>query len=320
MADRRLAVVPVRMASGETSFHHWNHRYAVVNGIRLHWVEAGTGPLAVLLHGFPEFWYSWRHQIPALAQAGFRVVALDLRGYNESEKPARIRSYRIETLADDVLGVVRALGQKRCAVIGHDWGGGIAWYLAMHHPQVVENLIVLNAPHPVRFFQELRTLAQLRKSWYLFFFQLPWLPERLFRADHYAGLGHLLRTGPVRREAFTEADIQCYKRAIAQPGAITAALNYYRALCSRNLFQFRRQIRPIDAPTLLIWGEQDRYLGLGLTQGLEPWVSNIQIERIPEASHWVQADALERVNALIIRFLRKPARNAQERTVTSVVG
>lgn len=293
------------MAPGEASSRDWNHRYAVVNGIRLHWVEAGTGPLVVLLHGFPEFWYSWRHQIPALAEAGFRVVAPDLRGYNESEKPAGIRRYRLETLADDVLAIIHALGQERCAVVGHDWGGAIAWFLAMRHPQAVENLIVLNAPHPERFFQELRTPAQLRKSWYVFFFQLPWLPERLIRADDYAGLGRILRTDPVRPDAFTEADIQCYKQALAQPGALTAAIHYYRALFRRNLLRFRRQIRPIHAPTLLIWGEQDRYLGIGLTQGLERWVPNIRVERIPEASHWVQADAPERVNSLIIGFLRK---------------
>ncbi|HYE37599.1 alpha/beta hydrolase [Methylocaldum sp.] len=289
----------------EASSPHWHHRYAVVNGMRLHWVEAGTGPLVVLLHGFPEFWYAWRHQIPALAKAGFRVIALDLRGYNESEKPVGIRRYRVETLADDVLAIIHALGQERCAVVGHDWGGAIAWYLAMRHPEAVENLIVLNAPHPERFFQELRTLAQLRKSWYVFFFQFPWLPERLFRAGDYARLGHLLRTEPVRRDAFTEADIRCYQEALAQPGALTAALNYYRALFTRNLLQLRRQIRPIHAPTLLIWGEQDRYLGVGLTQGLERWVPDIQIERIPEASHWVQADAPEHVNSLIIGFLRK---------------
>ncbi len=283
----------------------WHDRYVSIQNLRFHYVEAGTGPLVLLLHGFPEFWYAWRHQIPALAQAGFRAIALDLRGYNESAKPVGRQHYWIETLTDDVLGLIQALGQQRCAVIGHDWGGAIAWHLAMRYPQTVEKLIVLNAPHPYCFFRELPTLRQLRKSWYMFFFQLPWLPEKLLRAGDYAVLAHLLRHDPARPGTFTEADIACYKLALAQPGALTATINYYRVLLSRHLFQLKRQIRPIEAPTLLIWGEQDRYLGLDLIKGLAPWVPNLQIERIPEASHWVQADAPGRVNRLIIDFLRK---------------
>lgn len=282
----------------------WADRYIVVNGIRLHYVEAGTGPAVVLLHGFPEFWYSWRHQIPALAEAGFRVIALDLRGYNESDKPPGPRSYDIDTLAADVLGVISAEGGGRCAVVGHDWGGAIAWHLAMHHPQSVERLIVLNAPHPYCFFRELKTLAQLRRSWYMLFFQVPRLPEWLLRAGDFASLSRVLRSDPVRPDAFSEADIARYKQALARSGAMTAAINYYRALFRRDPFALRRQMRPIEAPTLLIWGERDRYLGLNLIEGLEPWVPNIRIERIPAASHWVQMDAPERVNHLITDFLR----------------
>jgi pimeloyl-ACP methyl ester carboxylesterase len=293
-----------RAGCAQTDSWRWNDRYAVVNGIRLHYVEAGTGPAIVLLHGFPEFWYSWRHQLPALSAAGFRAIALDLRGYNESEKPLGIRSYDIEALTDDVLGIIRAEGGGRCAVVGHDWGGAIAWHLAMHHPQWVEKLIVLNAPHPYSFFRALKTLAQLRKSWYMLFFQLPRLPEMLLRAGDCAWLSHVLRTDPVRRDAFTEADIARYKEALAKPGAATAAIHYYRALFRRNPFALPRQIRPIEAPTLLIWGEYDRYLGLDLIQGLEPWVPNLRIAAIAEASHWVQLDAPERVNRLIIDFLR----------------
>jgi len=292
------------MALTADKAQEWHDHYIMVNGIRLHYVETGTGPAVLLLHGFPEFWYSWRYQIPALAKAGFRVIALDLRGYNESAKPVGRKSYRIETLTDDVLGIIQTVVQGRCVVVGHDWGGAIAWNLAMRYPQAVEKLIVLNAPHPHCFFRELQTLRQLRKSWYMFFFQLPWLPEMLFRAGGYAWLDHILRSEPVRRDAFTEADIAFYKKALAQPGAITAAINYYRALFQRNVFELKRQIGPVDLPTLLIWGEQDRYLGLNLTQRFERWVPDIRIERIPEASHWVQADAPGRVNQLIIDFLR----------------
>src|SRR5579884_3024966 len=160
----------------------WTHRHASVNGVRLHYVEAGRGPLVVLLHGFPEFWYSWRHQIPALAAAGFRVLAPDLRGYNESDKPPGVAAYGLERVAGDVAALVRHAGERRAAVVGHDWGGGIAWWLAMHRPDVVGRLAVLNAPHPAAFRRELRTPGQLLRSWYVFFFQLPALPEWLFRA------------------------------------------------------------------------------------------------------------------------------------------
>ena len=282
----------------------WVHRYAVVNGVRLHYVEYDSGPLVVLLHGFPEFWYAWRHQIPALAAAGYRVIALDQRGYNLSDKPKGVGHYRLEALLGDVLGIIRHAGEQRAVVAGHDWGGAIAWNFAMRHPEAVDRLIVLNAPHPQRFLDEITGFSQLRKSWYMFLFQLPWLPERLLRAGDYAGLAHTLRSDPVHPGAFDEADIAHYKQAISQPGALTATINYYRALIRLNPFSYKHAITRIDIPTLLIWGEQDRYLGIRLTEGLEPWVPKLQLERIPDASHWVQAEVPERVNALILGFLR----------------
>ena len=282
----------------------WVHRHAVVNGVRLHYVEYGSGPLVVLLHGFPEFWYAWRHQIPALAAAGYRVIALDQRGYNLSDKPKGVGHYRLEALLGDVLGIIRHAGEQRAVVAGHDWGGAIAWNFAMRHPEAVEKLIVLNAPHPQRVLDEITGFSQLRKSWYMLFFQLPWLPERLLRAGDYAGLANTLRTDPVHPGAFDEADIAHYKQAISQPGALTATINYYRALFRLNPFRYKHSITRIDIPTLLIWGEQDRYLGIRLTEGLEPWVPKLRLERIPDASHWVQAEVPERVNALIVEFLR----------------
>ena len=282
----------------------WVHRHAVVNGVRLHYVEYGSGPLVVLLHGFPEFWYAWRHQIPAIAAAGYRVIALDQRGYNLSDKPKGVGHYRLEALLGDVLGIIRHAGEQRAVVAGHDWGGAIAWNFAMRHPEAVEKLIVLNAPHPQRFLDEITGFSQLRKSWYMLFFQLPWLPERLLRAGDYAGLANTLRTDPVHPGAFDEADIAHYKQAISQPGALTATINYYRALFRLNPFRYKHSITRIDIPTLLIWGEQDRYLGIRLTEGLEPWVPKLRLERIPDASHWVQAEVPERVNALIVEFLR----------------
>jgi pimeloyl-ACP methyl ester carboxylesterase len=292
------------MPSGNQVPNGWDHREAVVNGVRLHYVEAGKGPLVVLLHGFPEFWYSWRRQLPALAAAGFRALAPDLRGYNESDKPPGVHPYRLETLVEDVRALIRHAGEERAAVAGHDWGGLIAWHLALRQPQAVTKLLVLNAPHPNAFLRELRTPAQWLRSSYILFFQLPRLPEMVFRSGDFALLERCFRREPVHPGAFSPEEIGYYKRALARPGALTAALNYYRA-AFRGWPKAARPIDSIHVPTLLIWGEQDRYLGARLTEGLDPWVPHLRVERLADASHWVQNDAPERVNRLMIDFLRK---------------
>jgi pimeloyl-ACP methyl ester carboxylesterase len=274
-----------------------------VNGVRLHYVEAGTGPPVLLLHGFPEFWYSWRHQLPALAAAGFRALAPDLRGYNESDKPAGVASYRLEHLRADVLGLIRHLGAERVALVGHDWGGVVAWDVAIHAPEAVDKLVVLNAPHPAAFRRDLKRPGQLLRSWYVFFFQLPRLPEWSLRRRGFAAVERMFRRQPARPDAFTDDDIWEYKRALARPGALTAALNYYRA-APRTAGEALRGLRQVQAPTLLVWGERDPYLGPHLTRGLEPWVPDLRVERLPGVSHWVQNDAPERVNALLADFLR----------------
>jgi pimeloyl-ACP methyl ester carboxylesterase len=280
------------------------HHHALINGIQLHYVEAGSGPLVLLLHGFPEFWYSWHHQIAALSTAGLRVMAPDLRGYNESDKPAGIPNYRMELLSGDVLGLVRHAGVERAVIVGHDWGGAIAWDVAMRHPEVVEKLIILNAPHAAAFQREIGKLSQLLKSWYIFFFQLPWLPEWAMRRRHFAALERTLRQDTLRRGAFSEEDIQRYKEALARPGALTATINYYRAIFRGRLW--RGHSTPvIKAPTLVIWGEKDRYLNLSLTNGLGQWVKVLRIERLPGVSHWAQNDAPERVNELMLDFVRR---------------
>ncbi|HEV2132446.1 MAG TPA: alpha/beta hydrolase [Longimicrobiaceae bacterium] len=284
--------------------HGWTHREAMVNGIRLHYVEAGAGPLVVLLHGFPEFWYAWRHQIPALAAAGFRVIAPDLRGYNRSERPQEVGSYQMPALLGDVVGLIRHAGEERATVAGHDWGGIIAWNLAMHHPEVLEKLIVLNAPHPAAFAREIRNPRQLLRSWYAFFFQIPWLPEAAIRARNYMAIRRLLRHDPLRRGAYSEEEIDRYVEAIEQPGALTAMLNYYRANMRRSPQRVRRQARRIETPTLLIWGEQDSALTLNLTEGLDRWIADLRLERIPDSGHWVLAEVPERVNSLMVDFLR----------------
>lgn len=283
-----------------------HHRFAKVNGVTLHYVEAcaGSGRLCLLLHGFPEFWYSWRHQIPALAAAGFHVLAPDLRGYNLSDKPPGVSAYRIDALLGDAIGLIENAGAERAAIVGHDWGGVLAWLLAMHYPRRVEKLIILNAPHPAAFRRELRSWKQLLRSWYIFFFQVPGLPELLLRAGDFAWIDRLLRRQPMHPQAFGPEDVHRYKQALARPGALTAALNYYRASVRHRTQSATRDDVPVSAPVLLLWGERDAYLSPRLTEGLSAWVPNLHVVRFPDVSHWIQNDAPERVNRLMIDFLR----------------
>jgi pimeloyl-ACP methyl ester carboxylesterase len=282
----------------------WIHRYAVANGVRLHYVDAGHGPLVLLLHGFPDFWYSWRRQILELAAGGFQVIAPDLRGYNLSAKPAGVRNYHIDKLSDDVAALIRHAARGKAVVAGHDWGGGIAWVVAQRFPDLLAKLVILNAPHPAAFVRELHTWEQLRRSWYIFFFQLPLLPELVFRAGDYALLERTFRPPGVRAGSFSRRDVERYKKALACPGALTAAINYYRAGFRFGLRRAGRSIQRIDLPALLIWGEQDRYLNIRLTEGLEEWVPNLRVARLPDAGHWVHLDAADEVNRLLIDFLQ----------------
>jgi pimeloyl-ACP methyl ester carboxylesterase len=276
--------------------------YADLNNTRLHYVESGEGPLVVLLHGFPEFWFSWRFQVPALAAAGFRVVAPDMRGYNLSSRPRGVPAYDIDCLAGDIRDLIRERGAESAFLAGHDWGAAVAWATAMNHPEVVERLAILNVPHPRRLLHGLRRPRQLVKSWYMFFFQLPWLPERLARARRWwffrYGFEHDARPG-----AFTPADIDRYVEAWSQPGAATATINYYRAVFRQSPRRAEARIRPVDAPTLVIWGERDRYLGAELAEPDPADVPNLErVVSLPDASHWVQHDEPERVNQLLAEF------------------
>jgi pimeloyl-ACP methyl ester carboxylesterase len=280
------------------------HKDAVVNGVRLHYVEAGSGPLVVLLHGFPEFWWSWRLQIPALVDAGFRVVAPDQRGYARSEKPRDWRAYRIETLAADVAALIRdELGEERAFVVGHDWGAAVAWMVATLHPEVVERLAILNVPHPETMQKTLmRNPKQLLHSWYMFFFQIPWLPERLLG---WGGRNALARTyGDARDGAFTEADLDKYAEALKGPEGFRGPINWYRAALRTPLSRARELYRPIPAEVLVIWGEQDRFLLASMAQPSPQLVPHVRVERLPHASHWVQHDEPERVNALLTDFFK----------------
>ncbi len=281
--------------------------YADLGEVRLHCVETGPpdGPAVVLLHGFPDFWYSWRHQIPALAAAGFRTIAPDMRGYNLSSKPAEVSAYEPRRLAGDIRDLIHERGAERAFLAGHDWGAAVAWVTAMAHPEVVERLAILNVPHPRRMLEALRRPGrQLAKSWYMFFFQLPWLPERAVRADDWRafryGFEHDARPG-----AFTPADIDRYREAWSRPGAITATLNYYRASMRRTGAARRGALGPVTAPTLVIWGEHDRYLSSELAEPARGDVPGLtRVVRLPEASHWVQHDEPDRVSELLISHFK----------------
>ncbi|MDP8223115.1 MAG: alpha/beta fold hydrolase [Candidatus Lernaella stagnicola] len=286
----------------------WQHEFFTANAIRFHAVTEGAGPLALLLHGFPENWFSWRYQLRALARAGYRAVAVDMRGFNESEKPNGVAAYHADHLRRDVVGIIKALGGEPAHLIAHDWGGAVAWDVAAHHPDILRSLSILNAPHPRIFMRRLfRSPRQLRRSWYMFFFQIPWLPERLMRADIDTQFARAFRGWAIRKEMFPDEVIAAFAEPMKRPGALTAGLNYYRA-AFRNFRSGRKAERSpnIAVPTQVIWGEDDRALGKELTEGMEHYVdAPYEIHFLPACSHWVQQEYPEETNALLIDFLTR---------------
>jgi epoxide hydrolase 4 len=273
------------------------------DGLRLHAVEAGPqdGPLALLLHGFPDCWYGWAGQIPLLARMGYRVVALDQRGYNLSDKPRQVAAYGLDRLTADLLAVLRDLGREKATVIGHDWGGVVAWRLAMDHPEVVERLVILNAPHPRAMAREMsRGWGQRLRSAYAFFFQLPWLPEALLSLSPQATARLFFRHLGTRSHVFSGEDLQVLAAALAQPGAVTAGLNWYRAAVR---FPPARRTAEIRRPTLVLWGTADPALGVELTEGLSEWVPGLWLRYFPGVGHWVHWEAAAGVNEQLAAFL-----------------
>ncbi|MEM7649779.1 MAG: alpha/beta hydrolase [Cyanobacteria bacterium P01_A01_bin.70] len=275
------------------------HQFLNTNGIRLHYVTQGHGPLLLLLHGFPEFWYTWRHQIPVFAEH-FTVVALDLRGYNDSDKPTDISAYTLSELGKDIAGVITALGYDQCYLVGHDWGGAIAWHVAYTYPDQVAKLIVLNCPHPRRFLDGFADPGQWLRSAYIGFFQLPWLPEWVLQADDYQFVDRVFDQLAVNRRAITAIDIQAFKTALARPGALQGSLNYYRNLLSPSLLQ---QTWPVLAvPTLMIWGEDDPVFASALATA-EEHVREFHLRYIAHCGHWVPQEYPELVNQYMGEFL-----------------
>lgn len=254
----------------------------------------------LFLHGFPEFWYSWRHQINEFAK-DYKVVAIDMRGYNDSDKPKEKSAYVMSEFVKDVEGVITALGYERCVLVAHDWGGAIAWQFAYACPDRLTQLIILNLPHPAKFAAGLRTLQQLRRSWYIAFFQLPILPELALKANNYEGIRAAFRDTAINPKAFTEADLDALVAAAAKPGALTSMLNYYRNIFSGSFFN--QQWDVLHIPTLMIWGENDVALGKELTHGTEEYVADLTLHYIPNCSHWVQQEQPELVNQYIKAFI-----------------
>ncbi len=273
------------------------------NGLTFAYDEAGGGPdIALCLHGFPESRFSWRHQLPMLAEAGWHAVAPDLRGYGDTTRPTGRAAYRLDRLVADAAALFDAFGARRRLLVAHDWGAIIAWQFAIRQVRPLDGLIIMNVPHPsVAGAVARRSLRQLRRSWYIFFFQLPLLPELLLGARHAQFIGDAFSGMAVDKAAFPPEVLAQYRALAARPGALTAMVNYYRA----NFMDIVRPgpAPPIEAPTLMVWGEEDSALGIELTDGYGPYVSDFTLNRLPGVSHWVQQEAPVRVNACVRDWL-----------------
>ena len=281
------------------------HRYATINGVQLHFVEAGpsTGPIALLLHGFPEMWWSWRHQIQVLADAGFQVIAPDLRGYNDSEKHG---PYDMETLVEDACGLIRYLGRESAHIIGHDWGGAIAWQLAATRPEYCDRLVVMNCPHPRMYLRALRIRPrQMLKSWYVLAFQIPKIPEFAIGKTRGSMLKAMYRASAIDPTHFSDEEITPMIEAMAKPGVARAAVDYYRTMAAQALRRVRGpKLNPVQSQTLLIWAKNDAALDFdSLVPGTHEYAPHLRVETIEECGHFVQEEQPERVNDLLLGFL-----------------
>jgi pimeloyl-ACP methyl ester carboxylesterase len=288
--------------------NHWQHQYIETNRIRLHCVTQGEGDLVILLHGFPEFWYSWRYQIPPLSRY-FKVVVPDLRGYNDSDKPQS--GYDLDTLSADIRGLIASLGYAKAHVVGHDWGGAIAWHLAEKFPSCLDRLAILNAPHPHRWLHEMAgNVDQLRRSWYVFAFQVPGIPEWLIHQNLKDFVKKVFQEQAIRKGAFTAELTRIYQEALEKPGVLSAAIAYYRQLMAPQnwLSQWGRSPDPVTVTTLVLWGEEDSFLSNRLTEGLDRLIkAPFTLKFVPHCGHWIQQEVPHLVNRELINFLRTPA-------------
>ncbi len=278
-----------------------DHHNTTIDGLRFHYVTAGptSGVPVVLLHGFPDFWFGWRHQIPALADAGFRVIVPDQRGYNLTDRPKSTRKYDLDRLAQDIVDLMAHEGHDAFHVVGHDWGGGIAWRIAVQHVERVRSLAVLNCPHPSDLAKAIRTdRVQRRMSWYMFVFQLPWLPELAMRRNQF----DLLATAVWGHapDALSDDDKARYREAWSRPGVARAMLNWYRAAARRKPAPWRT--REVNVRTLQLFGVDDKYLDVRFAEKSQERCASGRLERLP-ATHWVQHDQHDAVNTALISWL-----------------
>ena len=287
---------------------NWNAEIIRVaaNGIDFEVATMGTGDrLALCLHGFPEHAYSWRHQMPMLAKLGYRVWAPNLRGYGNTDSPQEVSAYKTRTLVEDVAALIKVANAKETLLMAHDWGGALAWSLAMQQPQFIDRLIILNLPHPACFARELQRVEQLMKSWYIFFFQLPWLPEFMLGRRHARATSGIIRGSSRNPARFPDEALEVYRANAARPGGLTAMLNWYRAPFRGKGFRRLHEgtIPTIHTPTLFLWGDADAALSLRTTEGTGKYVSDLTFRVFPGVSHWIQQEAPDEVNAMIEAWL-----------------
>ncbi len=289
----------------------WTVDHIEANGLTFETAVIGTGQdLVLCLHGFPETFFSWRYQMPVLAEAGYTVWAPNLRGYGGTSRPKGVDAYRLSHLLEDVAGLYDAAvarGHTPKILLAHDWGGIIAWFFILRRVRPFERFIAINIPHPARARDGVWQQGQIGKSWYIFFFQLPFLPERMLTANGARAIGQIFSETAAHKDRFPEDTIQVFQDNALIPGAMTAMLNYYRALVGRSDMRRFLAEGPIetDIPTLMIWGEEDMALGVHLTDDTERYVSDFTLKRLPGISHWAQQDDPDTVNALILEWLAR---------------
>lgn len=278
-------------------------RFVETDGLTFEVAEAGSGDhLALMLHGFPELHFSWRHQMPLLAKKGYRVWAPNIRGYGATDRPSEVRDYALDRLTQDVADLIDASGAKKVTLFAHDWGAIIAWAFAITKLRPLTRLVIMNVPHPMVARREIRKWRQFKKSWYIFFFQLPWLPEKMLARKGGKAVGDLIAKTSCNAERFGRDERAIYSDASNRNGARTAMVNYYRALL-RHGDTIDIGDGRIDVPTLMVWGEGDVALNIHCTEGTEKWVSDFTLKRLPGVSHWVQQDAPDEVNAILADWL-----------------
>jgi pimeloyl-ACP methyl ester carboxylesterase len=284
-------------------------KFIEANGLTFQVDTCGNGDkFALCLHGYPESSFSWRYQLPLLAELGYTVWAPNLRGYAGSSRPGKKSDYKIDCLTADVAGLIDAAGARSTLLIGHDWGGVIAWIFALKRVRPLDRFIVLNFPHPKLYRDRIARWPQITRSWYVFLFQLPWFPEFMMGSRQARTVRQTFYATAVDKSRFPEEVLDVYRKNALIPGALTAMINYYRAnwgIRKGGLFAEQRQAIEsiLETPTLMIWGEKDIALGRHLTYGTEKLVKDLTLRYLPDVSHWVQQEAPETVNAMIEAWL-----------------